>query len=62
MSKTLFNTNTFNNKNVKNSDDVADLKVTTFKATNAILTNPFYRHYKYFYKWRCDRWKLNIYR
>ena len=39
MSKTLFNTNTFNNKNVKNSDDVADLKVTTFKATNAILTN-----------------------
>ena len=39
MSKTLFNTNTFQSKNVRNSDDVGTLKVDTFKATNAILTN-----------------------
>jgi len=44
MSKTLFNQNTFQSKNVTNSDDVQDLKVDTFKAvnltaTNAILTN-----------------------
>ena len=39
MSKTLFNQNTFQSKNVTNSDDVSDLKVDTFKATNAILTN-----------------------
>jgi len=39
MSKTLFNQNTFQTKNVTNSDDITDLKVDTFKATNAILTN-----------------------
>jgi hypothetical protein len=39
MSKTLFNQNTFQSKNVTNSDDISDLKVDTFKATNAILTN-----------------------
>jgi hypothetical protein len=39
MSKTLFNQNTFQSKNVTNSDEVQILKVDTFKATNAILTN-----------------------
>ncbi len=39
MSKTLFNQNTFQSKNVTNSDDVTDLKVDTFKATNLTATN-----------------------
>lgn len=39
MSKTLFNQNTFQSKNVTNSDDVSDLKVDTFKATNLTATN-----------------------
>lgn len=39
MSKTLFNQNTFQSKNVTNSDDISDLKVDTFKATNATITN-----------------------
>jgi len=33
MSKTLFNQNTFQSKNVTNSDDIPNLKVDTFKAT-----------------------------
>ena len=39
MSKTLFNQNTFQSKNVTNSDDVSDLKVDTFKAINLTATN-----------------------
>lgn len=39
MSKTLFNQNTFQSKNVTNSDDVQDLKVDTFKAINLTATN-----------------------
>jgi len=39
MSKTLFNQNTFQSKNVTNSDDVKDLKVDTFKAINLTATN-----------------------
>mgnify|MGYP003630216112 FL=1 len=39
MSKTLFNQNTFQSKNVTNSDDVTDLKVDTFKAINLTATN-----------------------
>ena len=38
MSKTLFNQNTFQSKNVTNSDDVQDLKVDTFKATTLTAT------------------------
>mgnify|MGYP003638200035 FL=1 len=38
MSKTLFNQNTFQSKNVTNSDDVSDLKVDTFKATTLTAT------------------------
>jgi len=39
MSKTLFNQNTFQSKNVTNSDDIQDLKVDTFKAVNLTATN-----------------------
>ncbi len=39
MSKTLFNRNTFQSKNVQNSDSVSSLKVTSFKATNAVIQN-----------------------
>lgn len=38
MSKTLFNQNTFQSKNVTNSDDISDLKVDTFKATTLTAT------------------------
>ena len=38
MSKTLFNQNTFQSKNVSNSDDVGNLKVDTFKATTLTAT------------------------
>ena len=38
MSKTLFNQNTFQSKNVTNSDDVSNLKVDTFKATTLTAT------------------------
>ena len=39
MSKTLFNTNTFQSKTVTNSNEIGILKADTFTATNAILTN-----------------------
>ena len=39
MSKTLFNRNTFNAKNVSNSNDVQDIKIDTLKATNAVIQN-----------------------
>jgi len=38
MSKTLFNQNVFQSKNVTNSDDVSSLKVDTFKATTLTAT------------------------
>ena len=38
MSKTLFNQNTFQTKNVTNSDDVSDLKVDTFNAGTLTAT------------------------
>ena len=39
MSKTLFNQNTFQQKNVTNSDDVSELKVDTLRSINLTATN-----------------------
>ena len=39
MSKTLFNQNTLNDKNVTNSNNVENIKIDTLKATNATITN-----------------------
>ena len=38
MSKTLFNQNTFQSKNVSNSDDVQDIKIDALKAKKATIT------------------------
>jgi hypothetical protein len=39
MSKTLFNQNTFSDKNVTNSNNVENIKIDTLKVTNATITN-----------------------
>ena len=39
MSKNLFNSNTFQSKNVTNSDDIANLNVDTFDSTDITVTN-----------------------